>query len=390
MKHGLLKTASLCATFLFCPAALADQISDLQKRVADLEAQMKKGDEKNRQKIESIKSTLSEKEQRLRLSGFATVSMTKADSNFSTPDRTFSEKMTAKSDTKAAVQADFKIDEQWSATLQVMGRAFTEWNAKTEWAFVKYEFDEQLAFRAGRLRFPFYAYSEALDIGFVYPWVRPPMAFYVTSATNYEGVDATYRFATGNFTHEANLFVGGAGSATLPSGLKLNSEDLFGGTYQIDYNALSLRVMAMQLDANASIVEDRIHYYASALTFNDGVWLAMIELSKSDTDWVLARTAYAGQATLGYRIDRWMPYANYTHGYSVDDTAAKLISSTGSPVLPATQSKNTAMGVIFEANPQVNLKFQYDHFYDINGSNANFTGMQEGTDIYSIAINTIF
>lgn len=38
-----------------------------------------------------------------------------------------------------------------------------------------------------RLRTPQYAHSDALDIGYSYPWVRPPVEMYNLPLDNYEG-----------------------------------------------------------------------------------------------------------------------------------------------------------------------------------------------------------
>ena len=47
--------------------------------------------------------------------------------------------------------------------------------------------------RAGRLRSPVYMYSESLDVGYSYPWLRLPDEVYSqVQVTNYEGVDAVY------------------------------------------------------------------------------------------------------------------------------------------------------------------------------------------------------
>lgn len=47
--------------------------------------------------------------------------------------------------------------------------------------------------RAGRLRSPVYMYSESLDVGFSYPWLRLPDEVYSqVQLTNYEGADVVY------------------------------------------------------------------------------------------------------------------------------------------------------------------------------------------------------
>lgn len=383
MNKGLATLAFPCLLLALAQPATASEIDDLKKRISDLEA-----------KVDSLKEDINEDKQKLRISGFGTAGVTKSDSTFSTSDRDFTEEFNYSSDTKAAVQLDYKMDENWSATIQLMGRASNQWDTKTEWAFIKYKYSDQLAFRAGRLRLPFYYYSESLDVGFVYPWARPPMPFYVTSISNYEGFDANYRFSTGDITHEASAFVG-ATTGTLPNGLTISIEDVWGGTYQASWNGFGVRVFGMNSDADLNFggtfglnaVSDRVGYYSLALTYTGENLFALIEGSRSDTEMVIVRTSENAHATVGYKWGQWTPFATYSFGNSLDDSHAKLL---GGAILPATQIDNSTFGLVLEASTQVNIKFQYDHFYNIGGGNANFNGLVEGTDVYTINVNAIF
>lgn len=394
MTKGIVNWVLPCLLVAFSVPAQAGEIDDLKRRIDDLEAKMAKSDARQKRKLNSLQEDLKEAQQKLRISGFATAGVTKSDSTFSTSDREFTEEFNYSSDTKAAVQLDYRMDEHWSATVQVMGRAYDEWDAEVEWAFVKYKYNEQLAFRAGRLRLPFYYYSESLDVGFVYPWVRPPMPFYVTSISNYEGLDANYRFATGDFTHEASAFVG-ATKGTLPNGLSIDLEDLWGATYAINYYSLGFRLSAMTSDADLDFggafglnnVSDRVGYYSAALIYSGENLFLLAEASRSDTEMVIIRTSEAAQATVGYKWNRWMPYATYATSRSMDNDDAKLL---GGAVLPPAEADNSSFGVVLEASTQVNIKFQFDHFYNLGGGNPNFSGLKEGTDVYTINVNTIF
>lgn len=392
MKKGMIRLGLPCLLTALSLPTYANEIDDLKQRISDLEAKVEKSDKKNKRKIDSLKDDFKESKQQLRVSGFGTAGVTKSDSTFSTSDREFTEEFNYSTDTKAAVQLDYRMDENWSATIQLMGRAFNEWDTKTEWAFIKYKYNEQLAFRAGRLRLPFYYYSESLDVGFVYPWARPPMPYYVTSISNYEGFDANYRFATGDVTHEASLLVG-ATKGTLPNGLSISLEDMWGGSYQANYMGFGIRLFGMNADADLDFggafglneEADRVGYYSIAVSYTGENLFALVEGSRSDTEMVLVRTAESAQATVGYKWGRWTPYGSYSYSLSLAD--GKLL---GGAVLPPAKLDNSTFGLVFEASTQVNIKFQYDHLYNIGGSNPNFSGLKEGTDVYTINVNAIF
>ncbi|MCP5015036.1 MAG: hypothetical protein GY938_07080 [Ketobacter sp.] len=392
MNKGMIRLGLPCLLTALSLPTYANEIDDLKQRISDLEAKVEKSDKKNKRKIDSLKDDFKESKQQLRVSGFGTAGVTKSDSTFSTSDREFTEEFNYSTDTKAAVQLDYRMDENWSATIQLMGRAFNEWDTKTEWAFIKYKYNEQLAFRAGRLRLPFYYYSESLDVGFVYPWARPPMPYYVTSISNYEGFDANYRFATGDVTHEASLLVG-ATKGTLPNGLSIGLEDMWGGTYQVNYKGFGIRLFGMNADADLDFggafglneEADRVGYYSIAVSYTGENLFALVEGNRSDTEMVLVRTIEAAHATVGYKWGRWTPYGSYSYNLSLDD--GKLL---GGALLAPSRLDNSTFGLVFEASTQVNIKFQYDHLYNIGGSNPNFSGLKEGTDVYTINVNAIF
>lgn len=67
------------------------------------------------------------------------------------------------------------------------------WKANLEWAYISWQANDRLILRAGRLRNPVYMYSETLDVGFTYPWLRLPDEVYSqVQLSNYEGADAVY------------------------------------------------------------------------------------------------------------------------------------------------------------------------------------------------------
>lgn len=67
------------------------------------------------------------------------------------------------------------------------------WKANLEWAYLSWQATDGLMLRTGRLRSPVYMYSETLDVGFTYPWIRLPDEVYSqVQVSNYEGADAIY------------------------------------------------------------------------------------------------------------------------------------------------------------------------------------------------------
>ena len=83
-----------------------------------------------------------------------------------------------KPDTLFALQGTSQISERLSATVQVIGRAENSFDLELEWGYLQYRLNENWTLNAGQLRLPTYTYSDSIDVGYTYHWVRPPASVY--------------------------------------------------------------------------------------------------------------------------------------------------------------------------------------------------------------------
>ncbi|MDG9925915.1 MULTISPECIES: hypothetical protein [unclassified Pseudomonas] len=106
---------------------------------------------------------------------------------------------------KFGAQLTYGVTDTVGLTLQTTAKAYSdEWKANLEWAYLSWQSTDNLMMRFGRLRTPVYMYSESIDVGFSYPWLRLPDEVYSqVQLSNYEGADLVYNlplsFATLSF-----------------------------------------------------------------------------------------------------------------------------------------------------------------------------------------------
>lgn len=106
---------------------------------------------------------------------------------------------------KFGAQLTYGVTDSVGLTLQTTAKAYgDEWKANLEWAYLSWQSTDNLMMRVGRLRTPVYMYSESIDVGFSYPWLRLPDEVYSqVQLSNYEGADIVYNlplsFATLSF-----------------------------------------------------------------------------------------------------------------------------------------------------------------------------------------------
>ena len=99
---------------------------------------------------------------------------------------------------KLAGQFQYGLTDSLSVTAQLMAKAEQDdWKLNLEWLYLSYAVNEQFTVRAGRLRPAMFLYSDTLDVGYSYPWLRlPDEAYGLIQLPNYEGVEALYDLPT--------------------------------------------------------------------------------------------------------------------------------------------------------------------------------------------------
>lgn len=369
----------------------ASTIEELELRIQELEGKLntqEKKTHKNRKYINSIKNHMDEIQERLRVSGFLSAGFNIAsEDGTSTFDKSFGEHYNFATDSKAGIQFDFHVADNVSATMQVISRAKVQdgdkldWRPEMEWAFLNYSVTDKVDIRAGRFRLPLYLYSDSLDLGFTQPFVRPPLGYYITSISNLDGIDVNYSFNTGEVVHSFQAYAG-IWSA------ERDDSQVYGAVYQLDYKAWQVRASGMGIRIAAGPFIEYPTFYSGSLKYDDGQWLGVFEYSISEADWKLARSLESMYATLGYRIGNFMPYAVY-EVFSTQDEKASPIPS----VVPK-EGTGTSLGVRYNLNANVSVKFQYDDHGDFNGTKGPFNTIGDAdaddVSIYSFVVDAVF
>lgn len=101
-------------------------------------------------------------------------------------------------DSQFGLQIDWKPNNSLQATLQWIARDhagnFAEQNL--DWAFLRWSLQDDLDIRLGRLGIGVFSLSDYRNIGYAYPWMRPPHEFYSSIPYyHFDGADITKKFS---------------------------------------------------------------------------------------------------------------------------------------------------------------------------------------------------
>jgi len=163
--------------------------------------------------------------------------------------------------TVVGLQMSKQVNDTTSATVQLISRGSDNYSTEASWAYVTYAANENTDIRMGRLRTPFFYYSDFLEVGYAYNWVRPPSIVYRLDAfSSISGVDVTHRFAIGGMDGSIQAYTG-----------RYNDDfTLSGDTYHIELR----RAAGMVFSLNSGDFGARLSYHQADLTLDANAALA--------------------------------------------------------------------------------------------------------------------
>ncbi len=265
-------------------------------------------------------------------------------------------------ETKLGIQARAPIQQDLNLTLQMMTRGANEWEPQLEWMYLTYFFNDSVDIQVGRLRMPVYKYSEFMDVGFAYPWVRVPADTYSLDVVNYNGLRVNY--LTGSESIPIRL------STYLGREKEENSElmsYLFGGDVDRDFK----QIIGLVADGSYDFLNLRLSYTEAELDdLLDGVGDTK-DISFFDAAFTLS----FGNLSILAEYNEYKPFYSSYFGslnYQHNLNTYYLLWSKFDLDKPFEEHDTTSIGVRHNIGDNVALKFDLSFFAD-DGFNP-FTG----------------
>lgn len=238
-----------------------------------------------------------------------------------------------------AVQARGEINEQWSATAQIVARGDEDFSPEFAWAFIGWDGGNGWSAKFGRQRLPLYRYSDFLEVGFAFPWLRVPTAVYNLDFSNYDGISIAYSIAHGDWFSSVQG-IGGRlrDEVEFGSGVTADAdlESLFGLAAETTYaDWLTLRASYFRAEATLNIpalnplfgalrangfgnVAARLDFDADSSSFwglgmeiNHGNWLLIAERIGVESAGSFLSDRNEFYVTAGHRFGNLLPTVTY-------------------------------------------------------------------------------
>lgn len=305
-----------------------------------------------------------------------------------------------RNDSLIALQAEAKLEDGLSATVQLMSRGSNQFEPVAEWAYISYDLNENFRLNAGRMRIPFYRYSDFIDVRYTYNWLQPPRTVYGFDFQGYDGLSLVHTQTFGSWDSTLQVIYGRLEGKL--GDIPVTLENLTGFSWSMVHDWLTLRAGYVQSKADIKVTE--LDQLATGVdTFGAAVGMDLSDLSSKirvdgdgggfgglamgidyndilfDAEYItykvddslLAETE-AYYFSFGYRLDKWIPLL--TLSKSTSDAPTEVLDSvpvaiSGIPFGgPATFGQVMA-GAVAATNEEIDL-IDFTLRYDFHSNAA--------------------
>lgn len=331
-------------------------------------------------------------------------------------------------DNLLGIQISGKVSDKLTATVQLTARSENNYEVEAEWAYLSWQATENSKLRVGRLRTPFYMYSDFLDVGYAYPWISPPREVYYLPFNNVNGVDyyttaslgsfdASFQAYFGGFDDELDMDANGVMesaktrnqvgvAATLGKGWWTLRAAYHQADLSVDVSGVTMPVFGtlggfatvlaqngFAQNANNLLVEDDRSTFAEiGLNIDAGRVVAAVEYVEFSPDDSLLSKNKRGFVMGGVRFGEWLVHLTAAQakdeaskpeaGIPLSQQTAPLIGALQAVAANQVQERDVlTLGARWDVTSGTALKFQVD---DVDNKNT------ADQTVYSVALQTVF
>ncbi|MDD1609063.1 MAG: hypothetical protein LUO95_00225 [Methylococcaceae bacterium] len=348
-------------------------------------------------------------------------------------------------DSQLGLQVDWQASDSLHATLQWIARdhAGNFFEQNLDWAFLRWSLGNDLDIRLGRLGVGVFSLSDYRNIGYTYPWIRPPHEVYSTIPYyHFDGADITKKFSLGEEGILSVKIYGGYSFNQLPTqtagvhnqqspatGANISYENgnwqaRLGYTYATITSNPPIQDILTPINSPAfaqawpdlkQIIPEitmrgkAYHFGSVGLAYDDSIWLAQMEAVYIGSNILWSPPRTSAYLSLGRRFSTVTLYSllgiakSFQHNIDVPDP---LIANPAllkeqqrlSNVLnnTAINEQSISIGTRWDFYENMALKTQWDHYWlgKNNGPQQWQQSVGESTpntvNVMSVSIDFIF
>lgn len=343
----------------------------------------------------------------IQFNGFLTVGAAISDDDTDTQNGNITDDVGFDEDTRVGVQISADINKRMSVTAQLLGASDREqsFDATFDWGYVSYSLLENIDIRGGKIKFPTFLISEYIEVGYAYPWIRPPAEVYSSNPiTAITGYDLLMRMRVGNGDLLAQPYFGSANDEEalvpqealpqpgMPAGsvnyANFDAKNMAGINVAYTGSAGTIRAGYLQTQVSASDFginkNEDVTFWSVGGNLDWNNIIVYSEYFEREIDGA-ANAFFPSQkgwyATLGYRFGLFLPHITYA---KLEDN-----NSNSDPGIALEQESITA-GLRYELGTGAALKLEAQRIEPEDGTRGLMISPVDDITVYSLAVDVIF
>jgi len=309
-----------------------------------------------------------------------------------------------------AVQAVADLGPKLTATVQLVAKGVDNFNPEFDWYYLTYQATSDITIMAGRRNIPMYYFSEFVEVGYAYPWMRPPSNLYWWQVTQFNGVHAMYDFDWGESSNTITVFYGNEYSDDNKE--MLYYDKLYGGSARtvnefwtnilgmnwnisgdfLDNISYDFRFVYFQNDRDRETIQqdgsidDYTPFSQQFIGFGGNVDISAFTIL-FDTNFVTYDDANGTEfptymVSVVYNHDDYHPYITYSKADHKRTTSIP-------PTEDLEEHYISSIGLRYDFLPKVAFKVQFDRFVD-QGDVATGWNYHGDSDTITLGVDFIF
>jgi hypothetical protein len=299
-----------------------------------------------------------------------------------------------------ALQAVMDLSTDFKVTAQLVAKGVDNFQPEFDWYYLTYQAADNLTLMAGRRNIPMYYFSEFSEVGYAYPWMRPPSNLYWWQVTQFNGVHAMYNVDWGDYSNTFTFFYGNEYSNDNVEMLYYNKlyggsastvneywTDITGVNWNISGDNFDVRFVYFQNDRDRETIQvdgtidpftpDSIIFMGVGGSVDIERFTLLFDLNFVEYDDALGTEFPTYLISVVYNLDEYQPYVSYS---KADHKRSKV------PTEDLEEHYIMSYGLRYNVLPNASLKFQYDHFVD-QGDKATGWAYHGDSDTITVGID---
>lgn len=346
-------------------------------------------------------------------------------------------------DTILGGQISGQFSDRFSATGQVVARGYSlddsdNYHPSIEWLYFTYDVTPELRVRGGRMSTPYHNVSEYIEVGAVYPWVRPPFEVYDPNAApvkNFNGFDVVLRSNWKDWFIISEFVLGQEENST--DHYIIDIDRIVGLNFHFTRNYFSFRIayLVSEVSLDVFVIRDSIAplraiqnnntidtlveiiesknvdyiYKSIGFTWDNDTWFVYSEYNQPTSGLGFTPQGEGMYVTVGYHIGKFSPFITRADfrlllGSKLKDFVNNELIGLeviGDPILAAIEDnkryqRSISLGVRYDLSGSISVKFEALRATPQNDSIGFFTPKESTVtsapqiNAFSIVLDVVF